>query len=176
MRAMPSPLDRVRDLLGVGLDEIPGATVVAEIPIPDAVINRLVAQALARSEAPVTRVHIETGDADRLLAYVTIRGPRLIPEVKVLVEIERQPELPHSPVLVLRWSLPGMGPLAMIAAPFVSNLKKLPPGIRLDGERAVVDLAEMLRSRGMADVLSLLARLHVNTQAGRVLVRVELRT
>lgn len=174
--AMPSPLDRVRGLLGVGVDEIPGARVAGEIPIPDAVINRVVAQALARSDAPVTRVHIETGDADRLLAYVTIRGPKLIPELKVLIEIERQPELPQSPVLVLRWSLPGMGPLAMFAAPFVSNLKNLPPGIRLDGERAVVDLGEMLRSRGMGDLLSLLARLNVNTQAGRVMVRFELRT
>jgi len=176
LTAMPSPLDRVRDLLGVGLDEIPGARVAGEIPIPDPVINRLVAQALERSQAPVTRVHVETGDADRLLAYVTIRGSRLIPEIKVLIEIDRQPDLPQSPVLVLRWSLPGMGPLAMIAAPFVSNLKNLPAGIRLDGERAIVDLADMLRSRGMADLLSLLGRLNVNTQAGRLLLRFEVRT
>jgi hypothetical protein len=102
--------------------------------------------------------------------------PRLIPELRVLVEIERQPELPQSPVLVLRWSLPGMGPLAMIAAPFLSNLNKLPPGIRIDGEHALVDLADLLRSRGLADLLPLIAQLRVGTQPGRLLVRFEVRT
>jgi hypothetical protein len=173
---MSSPLDRVRDLLGIGLDEIPGASVAGEIPIPDRIINRFIGQALSRSQAPVTSVRIESGDGDRLLAYVAIRGPRLIPEVRVLVEIERQPELPQSPVLVLRWSLPGMGPLAMIAAPFLSNLNKLPPGIRIDGEHALVDLADLLRSRGLADLLPLIAQLRVGTQPGRLLVRFEVRT
>jgi len=69
-----------------------------------------------------------------------------------------------------------MGPLAMIAAPFLSNLKKLPPGIRIDGERAIVDLGELLRSRGLADLLTLITRLRVGTQAGRLVVRFEART
>jgi hypothetical protein len=176
LTTMSPPLVRVRDVLGVRLDEIPGASIAGDIPIPDEVINRFIAQALARAQAPVTRVRIETGDADRLLAYVTIRGPRLIPELKVLAEIERQPELPQSPVLGLRWSLPGMGPLAMIAAPFLSNLKNLPPGIRIEGERALIDLGELLRSRGMADLLPLVARLNVGTRSGRLVVRFEVRT
>jgi len=166
----------MRDVLGISINDLPGAMVAGEIPIPDPMINRFITQALSRSNVPVTAVRIETSDGDRFLAHVTIRGPRLIPEIKVLGEFEQQPDLPRSPVLTVRWSLPGMGPLAMIAAPFLSNLKGLPPGVRIDGERATVNVAEVLQSRGMADLLPLLARLQVGTRAGRAVVTFEVRT
>ncbi len=175
--SMPSPLDRVRDVLGVGVDEIPGATVSTEIPIPDRVINRFIARALQqRPNAPVSAVRIETSDGDRFVAHVSIRKLPMIPEISVAAEVERQPQLPESPVLWLRWSLPHLGPIARIAAPIVSNLKGLPPGIRIDGERAAIDVAELLRARGLGDVVALVTRLEVGTMAGRVVVRLELRT
>jgi hypothetical protein len=171
-----SPLDRVRDLIGVDLKDIPGATVAGEIPLPDEVLNRFIEQALARRDAPVTAVRIETGDGDRFLAHVSIRGPRLVPQIKVLAQIDRQPQLPQSAVLWLRWSLPGMGPLAMFATPFLSNLKALPPGIRIDGDRIAVDIAELLRARGLEQLLTLVSRLQLGTRAGQAIVRFELRT
>jgi len=173
---MPTTLDRIRELLGVGLDEITGGTLSLDLPIPDGVINRLVTSAIERSQGPVRSVRIESGEDDRFLAHVTVRGPRLIPELKVLAVIERQPELPQSPVLMLRWSLPGMGPLAMIAAPFLSNLKDLPPGIRIDGEHAFVNVAELLRARNLGDLVPLISRLELGTKTGRAIVRLELRT
>jgi hypothetical protein len=172
---MPSPLERLRELLGVGLNEVPGAIVTAEVPVPDAVINRFITEALARSQTPVAAVRIETGDDDRFTAHVTVRGPRLIPELKLLAEIEQQPT-PQSPMLVLRWALRGMGPLAMMAAPFLANLKGLPPGVRIDGERVIVNVAEVLRSRGLGELLPLITRLELGTRAGRAIVRLELRT
>jgi hypothetical protein len=170
------PFDRVRDLLGVDLNEIPGATVSGEIPLTDDVINRFIAQALARRQAPVTAVRIETGDGDRFLAHVSVRGPKIVPQLKMVVHIERQPQLPESPVLWLRWTMPGMGPLAMFASPFLANLKGLPPGIRIDGERIAVDLAELLRARGLEQWLTLVRRLQLATRAGQAIVRFEVRT
>jgi len=173
---MASPLDRMREVLGIGVEDIPGATVGGDIPIPEPLINRFIVQALARSQAPVSAVRIELLDGDRFLAHATIRGLRLIPEVTVAAEVEHQPDMPQSPVLSLRWSLPHLGPIAKIAAPFVSGLKGLPPGVRIDGERATVNVAELLASRGLSDILPLLARVELRTRSGAAVVRFELRT
>jgi hypothetical protein len=173
---MPSPLDRVRDVLGIDLNEVPGASVSADIPIPDGVINRFIARGLALSQAPVAAVRVESADGDRLLAHVTVRGPRFIPEITVAVAIDRQPQFPQSPVLWLRWSLPRLGAIAAIAAPLLSNMKNLPRGVRVEGDRASVDVAEMLRARSLGDLLPLLTNVQVGTLSGKVVLRVELRT
>lgn len=166
----------MREVLGIGVEDLPGATVAGDIPIPQSLLNRFIAQALARSQAPVSTVRLELLDGDRFLAHVTIRGLRLIPEVTVAAEVERQPDLPQSPVLTLRWSLPHLGAIARIASPFVSGLKGLPPGVRMEGERATVNVAELLASRGLADIVPLLARVEVHTRSGAALLRFEVRT
>jgi hypothetical protein len=173
---MSSPLDRLRTVVGFGLEEIPGATLQTEIPVPDAVLNRLIAQALAGRESVVSAVEIETGEGDRFAAHVIVRGPRLIPQLKVHAEIERQPEFPGLPVLVIRWSLPNLGPLAMMAAPFLANLKGLPRGIAIDGERAFINVAELLETRGLGDLLPLLRRLELHTTPEHAVLRLEMRT
>jgi hypothetical protein len=172
---MPSSLERFRDLLGVDIEELSGAALLADIPIPDIVINRLIAQALARREGRVSALYIETGDDNRFVAHVTVRGPRLIPVLKVFGEIERQPEFPRSPVIVVRWALRNMGPLAAMAAPFLTNLKGLPPWISIEGDHAFVNLAELLRARGLGDLVPLIARGELTTRLGKAIVRLELR-
>jgi hypothetical protein len=170
-----SPFDRVRELLGIDLKDVPGATLTGEIPLHDDVIDRLVAQALARQESLVSAVRIESADGDRFVARVTVRAP-LVPELNVLLQIERQPVLPESPVLWLHWSLPGLGPLAAFASPFLAKLKQLPPGIRIAGDQIAVDIAELLRARGFEAWLALVTRLELHTRAGQSIVRFELRT
>ena len=77
-----------------------------------------------------------------------------MPPLTVHVAVDQQPRFPASPFLVLRWSfLAGLG---AIASKFVGALeRKLPPGIRLDGDRIVVDIAAIARPRlGYIGVLS----------------------
>jgi len=112
----------------------------------------------------------------RLLAHVTLRGPKFIPPVTVGINVEEQPRFPDAPVLVLRWSLPKLGFLGNMAAPFVSQLTSLPPGVRIEGERVLVDVAEMLRARGLGETVRYVRRLDVGTRVGQILVRFELRT
>jgi hypothetical protein len=63
-----------------------------------------------------------------------------------------------------------------MAAPFVSQLTSLPPGVRIEGERVLVDVAEMLRARGLGETVRYVRRLDVGTRVGQILVRFELRT
>jgi hypothetical protein len=166
---------RLYTLLGPKLRDINGSTVVGEVPFADSLINKVIADALVGREAPVTAVHVEPRNQGRLLAHVSLRGPRFVPPVTVNIQIEDQPKFPESPILTLRWSLPKLGFLGNMAAPFLSQLKKLPAGVRLEGEQIFVDIAEMLRSHGWTDVLNYLHRLELDTSVGEVIVRFELR-
>jgi len=168
------PFARLYEILGPNLRDISGSTITGDVPIADSLINRFIADALAVRQAPVSAVQLESRDDGRLLAHVTLRGPKFIPPVTVAIYVEEQPRFPDTPVLVLRWSLPKLGFLGNMAAPFISNLKT-PPGVLIDGERVFVDTAAMLRERGLGEALRYLHRLEIGTRVGQVLVRFELR-
>ena len=169
------PFSRLYQILGPNLRDISGSTIAGDVPIADSLINRFIADALAARQAPVTAVQLESRDEGRLLAHVTLRGPKFIPPVTVAIFIENQPQFPESPVLVLRWSLPKLGFLGNMAAPFLSQLKPLPPGVRIEGERVLVDVAEMLRARGLGETVRYVRRLDIGTRVGQVVVSFELK-
>jgi len=174
---MPStdPFARLYEILGPNFRDVSGSTVTGEVPVADSLINRFIADALAARQAPVTAVKLESLDDRRLIAHVTLRGPSFLPPVAVAISIEEQPQFPASPVLGLRWSLPKLGFLGNMAAPFLSNLKT-PPGVRIEGERAFVDVAEMLRAQGFGEAVRYVHRMEIGTRVGQIVVRFELRT
>jgi hypothetical protein len=62
----------------------------------------------------------------------------------VTLLIERQPQLPESPLLVLRLASSGLTVLARAASRFFDAL---PPGLRMENDLMLVDIAELLRQR-----------------------------
>ena len=172
---MPLSLfDRIREATGVGIEELAGGVIEGEIPLTDALVNRQIETQLASMQAPVTRARVETLGGDAFTVHLTMKGP--LPSVRIAVTIELQPGLPQSAVLGMRWSMPGLGPLAMLAAPALSFFKALPPGIGVDGDRIAVDIGVLLRSRGLGDLLPLLTRLRVTTRRGAFVVQFAART
>jgi hypothetical protein len=167
-----SPLDPLYALLGPGLHQIAGTSVSGEIPIAQGLINRLLAEQLASSNAPVAAVQVELHDADTLSALVTLRAS-FVPPVRVVARIDQQPRLPGAPVVGLRWTLPGLGLLARVASPALALFKGLPPGIVVDGDRLLVHVGQMLASQGLGDVMRYLSSLQVTTRAGVLIVRFE---
>jgi hypothetical protein len=166
-------LKRFRDAAGFELRELAGGTLHGEIPIPEALANRLVAERLAASGGPVSSVRLHPLDGDALDAELTIPALRIMPVVKVHAVIERQATAAH-PVLLVRWSMPSLGPLAMFAGNVASYFKKLPPGIRIDGDQATIDIREVAASRGLAELLDYVTDLQVHTRAGAFLLKVGL--
>jgi hypothetical protein len=169
-------LDTLRSRLGFDLREFAGAAASGEIPVPAGLVNRLIAERLA-SNAQIASLHIEPQPDDSALIRVVPRT-RLVPSFTITARIERQPEFPDDPRLLIRWSLPAARPLALLAGPVLSYFKRLPPGVRLDGDRVVIDLREVLRSRGLDDVSVMIRRLTVHSQPGgfRVRFQIELPT
>jgi hypothetical protein len=98
---------------------------------------------------------------------IRLARPSFLPAFRLRFVIEQQPQLPASPVLVLRMVAEG---LAALAAPALRFLEVLPPGIRLQQERLYVDLAVLLQKYGAGEALDFLTDLSVSTAEGRIIV------
>ncbi len=168
-----SPLDALRVLFGEQLQELAGGVITGELPVTTTVVNRLIAQKLETARVPIISAVIETRPNDTLTVHLRPRGP--IPLLKVDVQIDRQPQLPDDPRLGMRWSLRGLGPLAMFAGPVTTYFKTLPAWISLDGDRIWIDLHELLRSQGLGEAMPLLTGVRVLTREQRFVVQFELR-
>jgi hypothetical protein len=163
--------DTLRQRLGIDRGDIAGTTVITEIPISTALVNRLIAERIGR-HAQIASIEVEPQQDDALLVRVEPRA-RMMPALKIVARIERQPEFPRDPVLSMRWSMPAAGPLAMFAAPLVGYFKAMPPGIRMDADRISVDIATLLRSKGLEEVVGLIRRAAVHTRPGGFVLQVE---
>lgn len=152
-----------------GFREISGARLAADLPVPARLINELVAASLPPN-APVREVHIHPEAGDQFSVRIFPKAA-FLPHLKLMLGIERQPEFPGHPVLVLRMKTMG-GLFGFAAAAFpIGNM--LPPGVRLDGERILVDLGALAAQRGMAEHLQYVRSLAVHTEEGRLLVHLE---
>ena len=163
--------DIVRERLGIDIATFAGAQAAGELPLSDELVNRLIAERLA-GHAQIASLQVQSQDGDTVAVQVVPRA-RLLPPMHILARVEQQPELPQHPLLILRWSMPSAGLLAIFAAPALSYFKALPPGIMMNGDRLSVDVAELLRSRGFDDVIGFIRRLSVHTRPGALLVKFE---
>ena len=151
--------------------DIAGSRVSARIPVSRSLLNRLVAHALQGTTTPVRNVDIQPREGDQLDAIVTVSWP-FVPRLRVQVAVDRQPQFPASPVLVLRWSL--LGGLGTIASRVMSALDRLPAGIRLDGNRLELDIAVLAARSPAAPLLRWVRTLELRTVADRVVLVVDL--
>ena len=161
----------VRQLLGPRLEELAGAHGSGEIPVSERLLNRLVADRLG-PEAPIESAEIRVSYGE-VSARLRLRRPAFAPKITVTARVERQPELPGSPVLVLRWRLPGLGALAALAGPVMTMFSAAPPGVRVEGDRVFLDLARLLEDRGLRELLEHIVLLHLEPQDGALLIRFE---
>jgi hypothetical protein len=151
--------------------DLAGTRVSARIPVSRVLVNQLVARALLGRTTPVRQVDIRPHAGDELDAIVTLTLP-LVPPLRVGIAVERQPQFPSSPVLVLRWSL--LGGLGMILSKFIGAHQKLPPGVRLDGDRLLVDIPAAAAGTPAAPLLAYVRGLEVHTAADRLIVAADL--
>jgi hypothetical protein len=153
-------------LQSTGFSDLAGARVSADVPIPEHLINEVVAAALPPN-LPLREVSIRPEAGDQFSVRLTPRTA-MLPPITVKLAIERQPDFPQSPVLVLR--MKTMGGLFGFASAALPLGNMLPPGVRLDGERILVDLRAMTAQKGIADLLQYVRELRVTTEDGRVIL------
>jgi hypothetical protein len=157
-----------------GFADLTGTEGQGSIRITDRLLNQIVATAMQGTRA-VRDVQLRTLGDDRLQARVALAKPSFLPPFTIGIVIERQPELPATPVLVAR--LEGAGGLMRLAGAATTFLNVLPPGVRMEGDRVFVDIAALLQQRGFGFVLQYADDLRVHTEEGalRVAFRARLR-
>jgi hypothetical protein len=165
----PDLLAIVRSLQATQFRDLAGAQVTARVPVAARLINEVVALTLP-TNVPIREARVRPIPGDRFSVRVTPRSA-FLPSLTVRLDIERQPELPGSPVLVLRLAtLAGLFGLAAAAFPIA---QMLPPGVRMDGELIHVDLRAMAEQHGFSNEFQYLRQLRVTTEEGRVLLHLE---
>lgn len=149
-----------------GFDDLRGADAALTLPVSERLLNEAIAEGMPRS-APVRDLHVSPLAGDRFTVRVRIGSSPLLPAITLRLSIERQPEFPGSPVLILKMETSG---LLGLAGPALRFLDALPDGIRVEHDRIYVDLLKLLEVRGLANYLSYITGLTVNTVEGAVVV------
>ncbi|HJR61931.1 MAG TPA: hypothetical protein VJ813_21165 [Vicinamibacterales bacterium] len=144
--------------------ELSGARLTATVPVPEALLNELIAASLPPG-APVRGVTIHPGSDGRFSVRIVPKAA-LLPAITLKLAIDEQPRLPDLPVLVLR--LATLSGLFGLASGAVSGM--LPPGVKLEGDRIRVDLRTIAAQQGFAHVFEHVSQLLVTTEEGRLVL------
>ncbi|MGH9308962.1 MAG: hypothetical protein ACRD1U_06290 [Vicinamibacterales bacterium] len=148
--------------------DLAGARASATVPVPERLLNEMVAAALPPS-APVQDVAVQVRAGNRLRVSARLTRAAFLPPISLTLEIERQPELPDGPLVLRVGSLPGL--VALAGAAF-SMASVLPPGLRLEDQRLFVDVRTLLERHGLGEALAYLESMKITTEEGRLIVDV----
>ncbi|HTI38502.1 MAG TPA: hypothetical protein VL484_13120 [Vicinamibacterales bacterium] len=138
------------------------------IRISDRLLNQCIEMALP-PDGVVRAVSVRSREGNWLDAKVTLSRPSFLPPISVEFAIDRQPTLPHDPVLALRLT-GGAGSLLKLATSTFRTAMPMPAGVRLDGDRVLVDIRAVLQARGQTALLDFVQQLCVTTEEAGVAV------
>ena len=165
-------MNLLADLLASGFRDISGSRVSARVSVSAALLNRIVAGALAGRDTPLRSIDIQPDAGDQFRVAIRVTWP-LVPVLNAVFTILEQPSFPASPILVLRWSLLGFA--GAMAGRLIKSFDRLPPGIKLDGDRLLIDIAVLAKSSPAAPMLGYVSALELHTLDGRALIDIETR-
>jgi hypothetical protein len=149
-----------------GFEDLRGAEASLTLPVSERLLNEIIAESLPPSAA-VRELHVRPQAADRFAVRARLRSPSWLPAIKLGVAIDRQPDLPSSPLLVLRLETSG---LSALAGPALRLLNAFPPGVWMEADRIFVDVAKLLDARGLAPYLAYVNELRVTTVEAAVVL------
>lgn len=143
----------------------------ASIPVSGTLLTALVAATIPRS-ATLHRVSVHPRKGNRIDVRAKLPHVEFLPPLTVGLEIERQPELPDSPLVLRLLSFPGLTSAVGAALPLASLF---PAGIRMEKNRIYVDLRTLLEGHGYGDLLSVIEKVRFVTDEGRLIVELDVR-
>jgi len=162
----PWLLALLREQQASAFADVAGANGFIILPVSDRLLSRVIAARLPPS-VPLSGLDIHADEGNQLAIRARLTRPAFLPPIKVRLVIEKQPEFPASPVLVLRLVSEGIAALAGTIFKFV---EVLPRGVRLDGDKLSINIAALAEQYGAAEALAYVTDLEVTTAAGRVIV------
>ncbi|HXW08096.1 MAG TPA: hypothetical protein VD833_22895 [Vicinamibacterales bacterium] len=165
----PDLLQLLREQHAANFRDVAGASVTLTLPVSDRLVTRLVAEQLTPSSR-LRHLDVRAEASNRFKVAVQLARPAFLPSLTIPFDIERQPALPASPVLVLR--VASSASVMSFAGAALRLLDSLPPGITLDGNLVSLDLRLLAARYGRADVFEYLDSLALTTEPGRIVLSV----
>jgi hypothetical protein len=159
-------LTLLREQQSTDFADLAGSHASFTIPISDRLLGRIIAARLPPS-SPISELQLRADDGNQVTVSVKLARLAFLPAVRVRLTVERQPDQPASPILILRMGFEGV---AALATPALRFLQGLPPGIRVEPDKLHVDLATLSAQYGPADALSYVTALELTTVSGRVIL------
>jgi hypothetical protein len=156
----------LREQHAAGFPDVEGAEGSLRLPVSDRFLNRLIAQRIPPA-GPIGQVDVQAEAGNQLKVRVRLARPSFLPAFTVRLRIERQPQLPDSPVIGFRLLSEG---LAALAGPAMRFFEVLPKGIYLAGDLLTVDLATLVEQQGAGEAFRHIRHLELTTEPGRLIV------
>jgi hypothetical protein len=156
-----------------GFPGLAGTEVHATVRIADHLLNQVIAASLPASGA-LRRITVRSHERNWFEVKLTLAKLAAFPPITLELAIDRQPQLPADALLGLRVT-GGAGGLMRLAAPILGKMIALVPGIRLEGERVVVDLRALLQQAGYESLLNYVQHLSVTCEEAGVALLVTAR-
>ena len=151
-----------------GFPDLAGSEGQGAIRVSERLLNTILAGQLSGS-ASIRELRVSPRVGNRFGVRIVL-AKSFIPPISLDVLIDKQPSLPGDPVL--GFTLSGMGGLLRFAGPVAGFLKALPPGVRMEGDRVLVDIRAVLARQGLTTLLDYIKDIAVGTEEGRLVVAV----
>jgi len=142
------------------------------IRVGEALLNEAAASFIAASSV-VRSVVLHPRAGNEIGVQLKLAKPAFLPAFNVTLHIDKQPELPANPELVLRLS--GAGGLLRLAGPAIGSSGALPPGVRLESDRIHIDVGRLLAQHRQAELLDYVEQMQVMSEDGRLVLAVQFR-
>jgi hypothetical protein len=156
----------LREQWSSGFPDIAGAEAAITVPISDGLLTAVVATGLPPS-VPISSMSVRAEAGDRFAVRFKLKSPAFVPPLTIRFAIVGQPQLPASPVLTCVMLTQGIGPFM---GPLVRLFATLPPWIRVEQDRVLVNLRLLAAERGLADLLAFATEIRLTTGPGTFVV------
>ena len=155
-----------------GFAGLSGTEARAAIRVSAKLLNEAIG-AFAGAAPAIRELAVSPRAGNRFDIQVRLAKPAFLPSINLTAAIERQPQLPGDPTVVLQLS--GVGGMMRFAGPAVGAFGTLPPGVRMDGDRVFIDLRAALAATRQAEWLEYVEKLDISTDEGALVLYVQAR-
>jgi hypothetical protein len=144
-----------------GFQDLAGTDIAATISISDQLLNEQIARALPQ-DGFVRDLQLHSRTENEITVTIRVAKGTITLPIDLVLAIASQPEMPHRPVLGLRFKAAPM--FLALGGPMLSMFKLFPQGISMDGDGIAIDTAAVLESHDLSEALRYVTDLRVSTR------------
>lgn len=168
----PFALEVLNHLRSSGFRDLASTQLTLDLPLTDEWVNDLLAAWIAYAPGAVRELRVRTLGDTRVEMVIRLTRLSFVP-LTVHFHIESQPEIPASPVLVLRWQT--LGPAVTALMTRALSLARLPVWMVLAGDRVAINLFALLQQNGLDWLNPLISSVSLTAEPGRLLLHAALK-